>query len=227
MKRGLKTMGPVLAGICFTAGLAWLAVPRLSAELTALAPLARIADESRVREFDTTEVRNLAVEFERAAAKHDSPRYSRAALAMYYQLHRTAKGEAREAYRRTIIPPLKRELVSRPMQSRIWGSVSSFSYDRNGGDNKLSRDALLKSIELRENALSLVPARLRLILLHWRQIPVSVRAELKPQFVQTWRRDPYGLIALAKNKPFAPIIRGGLSNEPAMLGGLEVGLGNR
>lgn len=227
MKRGSKTVGVVLAGACFSAGLLWLSVPRLSAELSALPSLARIADTSRVKELELADARQLALAFERAADRFDSPRYRHAALTMYYQMQQVAPDTSRGRYRDIILDSMRRELSVRPMQARIWGSFSSFNYAKNRGATDLSRDALLKSIELRENALSLVPVRLRLILLHWHAIPAVRRAELRPQFVQTWRRDPYGLIALAKNRHFAPVIRGGLSDEPEMLGSLEVGLGNR
>ena len=80
---------------------------------------------------------------------------------------------------------------------------------------------------MQEYALSLVPIRLRLLLSHLTTLPEIRRAEYKSQFVQTWRRDPFGLIALAKKKPYTPVVREGLSNEPAMLAGLDVGLSYR
>ena len=228
MTRRSTRIGISAAGMCFAAGLLWLAVPRLDAELTAVTALTRIADGDRVRELDIEQARALASTFEDATNRFQSPRYSHAALKMYYQIQRVAPESARAGYIDVILRSMRRELSARPMQTRTWASLSSFHYFRGKRATDLSRDALLKSVEQREYALSLVPVRLRLILLHWNDIPVARRAELRSQFVQTWRRDPYGLIELArKNKSYATVIRGGLSNEPRMLGGLEVGLGNR
>lgn len=225
--RSMKT-GVIVAGGCFAAALLWLAVPRLDAELTALTALTRIADQDRVREMDVDQAKDLANTFEAAADRFHSPRYSHAALQMYYQMQRAAPESARAEYIDIILQSMRRELSARPMQTRTWASFSSFSYARGGRTTALSRDALLKSVAQREYALSLIPVRLRLILLHWHDIPTAHRPALRSQFVQTWRRDPYGLIGLARdNKSFRPIIRAGLSNEPKMLGGLEVGLGNR
>ena len=206
MKRAFSVI-PVVAVCALLAGsLLWLAMPRLGAAYIAMPFDRQIAGSPRIRALDREAATGLAKNFERLIAMTPAQPYSLAAITMYTQLLRIADVDKRVAAAARMHDAAIRELSWRPMQSRVWWALSYADYTRDRWMSASSRAAILRSVELQEYALSLVPVRLQLILRHWRQIP---------------RR----LTALARNPNYTDIIRWSLAIEPAMLRSLEAGLG--
>ncbi len=225
MKRAFSVI-PVVAVCALLAGsLLWLAMPRLGAAYIAMPFDRQIAGSPRIRALDREAATGLAKNFERLIAMTPAQPYSLAAITMYTQLLRIADVDKRVAAAARMHDAAIRELSWRPMQSRVWWALSYADYTRDRWMSASSRAAILRSVELQEYALSLVPVRLQLILRHWRQIPSAQRGALRSQFVQVWRLNPRRLTALARNPNYTDIIRWSLAIEPAMLRSLEAGLG--
>lgn len=113
------------------------------------------------------------------------------------------------------------DLMHRPMMSRAWWRLALADTVLAGRPTDDSRAALLMSVRMQPNAMSLVPVRLRLILEHWGTLSPADREMLRPQFAEAVRRDVDLVAEFAANPVYRAVIRGVLSAHPRLLGIFE------
>lgn len=113
------------------------------------------------------------------------------------------------------------DLMHRPMMARAWWRLALADKVIAGRPTEESRAALLMSVRMQPNAMSLVPVRLRLILEHWGTLAPAEREELVPQFAEAISWDVEQVAEFAANPVYRAVIRGVLSVHPRLLGIFE------